>query len=474
MNRKNIVALFLIVCIVFINIEIKVQAEVIDGKIDWESATILTIYDEKIFFSIYDKITDRTVYFQYNVESDKCNKIGEIDNQEISSGDIAYNNDAIFFWISKKKERNIYNAILYSLDLKRSELKPITAIEVNQPLIYVEYLDGVISYIGKIYGKYGKGILYRENEKRQANIVKNYNNKNNKGEFIEQFTVDQELIYVYVTNYDYGQKQSYIEVYNKELKKIIAMRIGAFVLLLIIFFSCQVPKEKMTGRNIRLWQDTPGWKLAKAVRSGDTIRINEILLRDSIDIDYREPIFGQSLLFWAIWHNKTEMVQFLLSKGADPNMHDYFNGQSPVVLASSAYGEDIEILRLLLKYGGDPNDCVSDSDSVTYMRSIETPLICAASDNIEKVELLIKAGADVNLAIEPGYPPLHNAIIGNRANIVRYLLIEQNADFHQVYTVTIQGDTLDFEDLLSKSMMERVENTAKELPYIYKYLEQFK
>jgi len=40
--------------------------------------------------------------------------------------------------------------------------------------------------------------------------------------------------------------------------------------------------------------------------------------------------------------------------------------------------------------------------------------------------------------------------------------------------VTIQGDTLDFEDLLSKSMMERVENTAKELPYIYKYLEQFK
>lgn len=50
MNRKNIVALFLIVCIVFINIEIKVQAEVIDGKIDWESATILTIYDEKIFF----------------------------------------------------------------------------------------------------------------------------------------------------------------------------------------------------------------------------------------------------------------------------------------------------------------------------------------------------------------------------------------------------------------------------------------
>ena len=92
------------------------------------------------------------------------------------------------------------------------------------------------------------------------------------------------------------------------------MRIGAFVLLLIIFFSCQVPKEKMTGRNIRLWQDTPGWKLAKAVRSGDTIRINEILLRDSIDIDYREPIFGQSLLFWRYGIIKQKWFNFFYLK----------------------------------------------------------------------------------------------------------------------------------------------------------------
>lgn len=40
-----------------------------------------------------------------------------------------------------------------------------------------------------------------------------------------------------------------------------------FLFLVIVFFSCQVPKEKMTGRNIRLWQDTPAWELAKAVRA---------------------------------------------------------------------------------------------------------------------------------------------------------------------------------------------------------------
>lgn len=248
-----------------------------------------------------------------------------------------------------------------------------------------------------------------------------------------------------------------------------------FLFLVIVFFSCQFPKEKMTGRNIRLWQDTPAWELAKAVRAGNTSRVNEILLKDRINIDYREPKYGQSLLFWAIWHNKTDMVQFLLSKGANPNLHDYFDGQSPIALAAGYYGEDIKMLRLLLEYGGDPNDHTLDSDSVTDMRSMSTPLINAATNDLEKVKLLIKAGADLNLAIEPGCPPLYSAITSNRADVIRYLVMEQKADFRQVFVVTIQGDTLDFKDLLSKLMMRssKDKESAKELSYVYDYLKQF-
>lgn len=246
-----------------------------------------------------------------------------------------------------------------------------------------------------------------------------------------------------------------------------------FLFWVIVFFSCQVPKEKMTGRNIRLWQDTPAWELAKAVRAGNTSRVNEILLKDRINIDYREPKYGQSLLFWAIWHNKTDMVQFLLSKGANPNLHDYFDGQSPITLAAGYYGEDIKMLKLLLEYGGDPNDYTLDSDSVTGMRSMSTPLINAAANDLEKVKLLIKAGADINLAVEPGQPPLFRAIMNNRADVIRYLVIDQKADFRQVFIVTIQGDTLDFKDLLSGSTMEMVEESAKELSCVYDYLKQF-
>ncbi|WP_291586321.1 ankyrin repeat domain-containing protein [Bacteroides sp.] len=246
-----------------------------------------------------------------------------------------------------------------------------------------------------------------------------------------------------------------------------------FLFLVIVFFSCQVPKEKMTGRNIRLWQDTPAWELAKAVRAGNTSRVNEILLKDRINIDYREPKYGQSLLFWAIWHNKTDMIQFLLSKGANPNLHDYFDGQSPITLAAGYYGEDIKMLKLLLEYGGDPNDHTLDSDSVTDMRSMSTPLINAATNDLEKVKLLIKAGADINLAVESGQPPLFRAIMNNRADVIRYLVIDQKADFRQVFIVTIQGDTLDFKDLLSGSAMEMVEESAKELSCVYDYLKQF-
>ena len=54
MNRKNIVALFLIVCIVFINIEIKVQAEVIDGIRRFHLAT-LHITMMQYFFGLVRK-----------------------------------------------------------------------------------------------------------------------------------------------------------------------------------------------------------------------------------------------------------------------------------------------------------------------------------------------------------------------------------------------------------------------------------
>lgn len=134
------------------------------------------------------------------------------------------------------------------------------------------------------------------------------------------------------------------------MKKLISI-----CLIAVLLSGCHSSNKRLTGYNIKLWKGTPAWKLAKAIQSNDTSKVNYILEKDKLSIDYREPTYGESLLHWALLNNEISTVRYLLSKGANPNLHDYFNGESPIT-QSCDYGVDIEILRLLLEYGGNPND----------------------------------------------------------------------------------------------------------------------
>lgn len=215
-----------------------------------------------------------------------------------------------------------------------------------------------------------------------------------------------------------------------------------------IISACTTDKSKLTCYHISLWEDTPAWEMAKAVKKGDTAKINAILNEGTIDIDYRDPIYGQSLLAWAVCNQKIEMIRFLLQKGANPNLHNTFNGRSPIVLACGDRLADIKILELLLEYGGDPNDYVKKTEYVTYQHWTETPLKEAANIDLKKVKLLIEHGAKVDFTPVPGETPLYRAIGRGYTDIIRYLLMEANADYRKAFIVNIEGDTLDFDYLL--------------------------
>lgn len=251
------------------------------------------------------------------------------------------------------------------------------------------------------------------------------------------------------------------------------MKLFVAFLLSIVLFACQFSSGRLTGGDIRLWQDTPAWDLAKAVKANDTNQINHILTKENLSIDYREPLYGESLLHWAVWNNRIEMVRFLLSKEANPNLHNQFNGRSPIII-SCEDDSDAEILRLLLKYGGDPNDHVIDKDTVTYERSIQTPLTNAASTSLEKTKILLEAGANVDFSIIPGETPLHIAALGNHFDIVKYLLEEAGADYHKVFSVTLKGDTLRFTDILAMFPYQDTESNRSNLKQIYEFLEKSK
>lgn len=226
-------------------------------------------------------------------------------------------------------------------------------------------------------------------------------------------------------------------------------RLISICLIAVLLSGCHSSNRRLTGYNIKLWKGTPAWKLAKAVQGNDTSKVNRILGKGELSIDYREPTYGESLLYWAIYNNKIETVGFLLSKGANPNLHTRFNGESPITLSCRYVDIDIEILRLLLSYGGNPNDHATEEDSITYMRSGRTPLYCAAGSSLDKTKMLIEAGADVNMALVKGDTPLYNALLGNRFEVILYLLRECDVDPTDTFVVTIKGDTLEFLDLLN-------------------------
>lgn len=237
-------------------------------------------------------------------------------------------------------------------------------------------------------------------------------------------------------------------------------RLISICLIAVLLSGCHSSNRRLTGYNIKLWKGTPAWKLAKAVQGNDTSKVNRILGKGELSIDYREPTYGESLLCWAVLSNEIETVRFLLSKGANLNLHDYFNGESPIT-SSCDFGVDIEILRLLLSYGGNPNDHATEEDSITYMRSDRTPLYCAAGSSLDKTKMLIEAGADVNMALVKGKTPLYHALVRNRFDVILYLLRECDVDPTDTFVVTMKGDTLEFLDLLNDSRyLETEENES--------------
>jgi ankyrin repeat protein len=124
---------------------------------------------------------------------------------------------------------------------------------------------------------------------------------------------------------------------------------------------------------------------------------------------------GSLPLFWALKSRNIVGVESLLIAGADTEkVTPQFNPFSPMALVSG--GDDVGLLKLLLRYGGDAN-----GTRATGIKG--KPLYLAATQGrLENVKLLVEAGADVNFHDANGLSAARGAATTGNLEVVFWLL----------------------------------------------------
>ncbi len=156
------------------------------------------------------------------------------------------------------------------------------------------------------------------------------------------------------------------------------------------------------------------WYLHRAASDGNEYLVRKIIANGT-DIDIRDPQGGDTALIMAAFWGRESMVKTPLSLGANINAQNE-NGSTPIFWAISQNHRSVVSILI---------DNHADLSLKTDGRSL---LHCAALGGELSVldcgpmDLLIAAGADVNLRDSLGETPLHHAIRHIYDVRARYLL----------------------------------------------------
>jgi ankyrin repeat protein len=247
-------------------------------------------------------------------------------------------------------------------------------------------------------------------------------------------------------------------------------KIFIFILIfvaVIVFYklnSIEAKKGDYKITNINIYKNTPVWELALAVKKQNIRSIERIVKNKPNLINYQEPKYGATLLLWAVGTERYKSVETLLKCGADPNIVAANNpsvvGQTPLFLAAgyswvdNKAKKDPKYVKLLLRYGADPNKNYIDfniSGKKSIIEDGTSPLMNSIGCGIEKTKALVEAGADINHKTESGKTVAIIALGAGGPNATLegmqyayYLIVENKAKVNEPYyrskNTTMPGD----------------------------------
>ena len=202
-------------------------------------------------------------------------------------------------------------------------------------------------------------------------------------------------------------------------------------ILCISIISCSSGNNEYYFTNIRVFENTKVWDLAKAVDRNDTVKIKEILKKHPDWVDIPEPRWDNSLLQWAVYNNHFASSKILTESRADVNRKAKDEGSSAFIMGCGK-STTSDYVRLFLKYGGKVNDYAPNTENLD-----KSPILSASRYRLESVKLLVEAGANVNFEDTLTKPPttsLTEACLYNEIEIIKYLL-ENRADYKKLLFV---------------------------------------
>lgn len=238
----------------------------------------------------------------------------------------------------------------------------------------------------------------------------------------------------------------------KELKKTVSQLL---ILVCLMSVSCGVDQEsksqhflsKMKARDY--FSGSLQIKLARAIEE-ESIPDIRALITQGADVNAVGKK-GMSPVFWALVKQKYNSFEILLGNGADPNLVTEKKVEKKLypnrpdtkkisLMELVATMDDPRYLRLALQYGGNPNTQAHGP----MLKGLTVLFSAIEKGNMENVNALIDAGADVNFVNTPGSnSPLGRARAYCRYDIVKQL-IEKGADPGKILGKRMNGSPQSF------------------------------